>query len=148
MMELILGPWAWYVVGPLITVLMVTMFYFGKTFGVSSNFRTICAIGGAGKYSEFFRFDWKSQVWNLVFIFGTAIGGFIGKYYLSNYNTIEIAEGTKASLMTFGISNEEQGKKLNGGLSYWKESFGAHILTQDFYEVQTKNYTKLEQVIL
>jgi len=48
----------------------------------------------------------------------------------------------------FGISNEEQGKKLNGGLSYWKESFGAHILTQDFYEVQTKNYTKLEQVIL
>lgn len=109
MMELILGPWAWYVVGPLITVLMVTMFYFGKTFGVSSNFRTICAIGGAGKYSEFFRFDWKSQVWNLVFIFGTAIGGFIGKYYLSNYNTIEIAEGTKASLMTFGISNEDQG---------------------------------------
>jgi hypothetical protein len=25
----------------------------------------------------------------------------------------------------FGISNEEQGKKLNEGLSYWKESFGA-----------------------
>ena len=47
----------------------------------------------------------------------------------------------------FGISNEEQGMKLNGGLSYWKESFGAYILTQDFYEVETKNYTKLEQVI-
>lgn len=48
----------------------------------------------------------------------------------------------------FGISNEEQGKKLNGGLSYWKESFGSKILTQDFYEVQTKNYSKLTEVIL
>ena len=48
----------------------------------------------------------------------------------------------------FGISNEEQGRKLNGGLSYWKESFGSQIVTQDFYEVQTKNYTKLDQVIV
>jgi hypothetical protein len=48
----------------------------------------------------------------------------------------------------FGISNEEQGRKLNGGLSYWKESFGAQVLTQDFYEVETKNYEKLEQVII
>ena len=47
----------------------------------------------------------------------------------------------------FGISNEEQGRKLNGGLSYWKESFGANIVTQDFYEVDTANFTKLEQVI-
>lgn len=48
----------------------------------------------------------------------------------------------------FGISNEDQGKKLNAGLSYWKESFGANILTQDFYKVKTKNYVKLNQVIL
>lgn len=47
----------------------------------------------------------------------------------------------------FGTSNEEHGRKLNGGLSYWKQSFGANILTQDFYEVQTENYSKLEQVI-
>jgi hypothetical protein len=48
----------------------------------------------------------------------------------------------------FGISNEDQGKKLNNGLSYWKESFGASTIVQDFYEVQTSNYKLLENVIL
>jgi hypothetical protein len=44
----------------------------------------------------------------------------------------------------FGISNESQGKKLNDGLSYWKESFGASTIVHDFYEVETKNYAKLD----
>jgi hypothetical protein len=44
----------------------------------------------------------------------------------------------------FGISNEAQGKKLNDGLSYWKESFGASTIVHDFYEVETKNYDKLD----
>lgn len=43
----------------------------------------------------------------------------------------------------FGISNESQGKKLNEGLSYWKESFGASTIVHDFYEIETANYTKL-----
>lgn len=43
----------------------------------------------------------------------------------------------------FGISNEAQGKKLNDGLSYWKESFGASTIIHDFYEVETTNYVKL-----
>jgi len=43
----------------------------------------------------------------------------------------------------FGISNESQGKKLNDGLSYWKESFGASTIIHDFYEVETANYVKL-----
>jgi hypothetical protein len=43
----------------------------------------------------------------------------------------------------FGISNESQGKKLNDGLSYWKESFGASTIVHDFYEVGTANYVKL-----
>lgn len=46
----------------------------------------------------------------------------------------------------FGISNEDQGKKLNQGLSYWKESFGANISVQDYYEVSTANAHLLENV--
>lgn len=46
----------------------------------------------------------------------------------------------------FGISNENQGKKLNQGLSYWKESFGANISVQDYYEVSTANAHLLENV--
>lgn len=48
----------------------------------------------------------------------------------------------------FGISNEDQGKKLNGGLSFWKESFGASTVIQDFYEIATSNYTLLDNVLL
>jgi hypothetical protein len=48
----------------------------------------------------------------------------------------------------FGISNESQGKKLNEGLSYWKEGFGASTIVHDFYEVKTANYSKLDNVII
>ena len=48
----------------------------------------------------------------------------------------------------FGISNEAQGRKLNSGLSYWKESFGASTLVHDFYVVQTSNSHLLEKVLL
>ncbi|TRX42151.1 GNAT family N-acetyltransferase [Flavobacterium restrictum] len=48
----------------------------------------------------------------------------------------------------FGISNEDQGQKLNEGLSYWKESFGASTLVQDCYEVKTANYSALETVLI
>lgn len=48
----------------------------------------------------------------------------------------------------FGISNEENGKKLNTGLLFWKESFGAKTVVQNFYEVATKNYTTLDTVLI
>lgn len=48
----------------------------------------------------------------------------------------------------FGISNENQGKNINQGLQYWKETFGAGTFCQDFYEVETKNYVKLNQVFI
>jgi hypothetical protein len=48
----------------------------------------------------------------------------------------------------FGISNENQGRSLNDGLSYWKESFGANIIVQDFYEVETANYNLLDTVLI
>ncbi|WP_010136949.1 GNAT family N-acetyltransferase [Ochrovirga pacifica] len=48
----------------------------------------------------------------------------------------------------FGISNEAHGTKVNTGLMYWKESFGARTVTQDFYSVETENYQLLNQVLL
>ncbi|AOW09569.1 GNAT family N-acetyltransferase [Flavobacterium gilvum] len=46
----------------------------------------------------------------------------------------------------FGTSNENQGKILNKGLSFWKESFGASTVIQDYYEVTTSNFYKLVNV--
>ncbi|HMI08725.1 MAG TPA: hypothetical protein VK528_14335 [Flavobacterium sp.] len=48
----------------------------------------------------------------------------------------------------FGISNENQGKNLNGGLLYWKETFGSRIIVQDFYEVETAGFARLETIVI
>ena len=48
----------------------------------------------------------------------------------------------------FGISNEEQGRKLNQGLIFWKESFGASTITHDFYEADTANHNLLASAII
>ena len=48
----------------------------------------------------------------------------------------------------FGISNENQGQNINEGLLYWKESFGARTITQDFYSLHTANHNLLDAVLL
>ena len=76
-MEYILKPWPWFISGPLIALVMFSLLIFGKQFGMSSNLRTLCSIGGAGKIVDFFKFDWKSSLWNL--------RGGIGCYYWGLY---------------------------------------------------------------
>ncbi len=48
----------------------------------------------------------------------------------------------------FGISNENQGKNINKGLQFWKESFGARTIVQNFYEIETKNYSLLDTILI
>ncbi len=48
----------------------------------------------------------------------------------------------------FGISNENHGQNINQGLLFWKEGFGARTIIQNFYEIETKNYTLLENVLI
>lgn len=104
-MELILNPWPWYVSGPLIALIMALLLYFGKTFGMSANLRTICAIGGAGKYSNFFKINWRDYSWNLVVVLGAIIGGFIAVQFLSNDSTTNLNPTTILELEAFGFSN-------------------------------------------
>lgn len=107
-MEYILQPWPWYVSGPLIALVMFLLLYFGRTFGMSSNLRTLCSIGGAGKNVEFFKFDWKSQRWNLVVVLGAVVGGFIAHHFLSNPINIDLSENTVKDLNALGFENVGQ----------------------------------------
>ncbi|TXE10131.1 YeeE/YedE family protein [Seonamhaeicola algicola] len=121
-MESILNPWPWYVSGPLIALIMALLLYFGKTFGMSSNLRTMCSAFGADKFADFFRFDWKAQKWNLTVVLGAIIGGYIAVNFLSN--------GTPTNLNTTTISElQNLGFKNAGTTLVPKEMYGLDALT-------------------
>ncbi|MEM1002444.1 MAG: YeeE/YedE thiosulfate transporter family protein [Bacteroidota bacterium] len=109
-MDVIMQPWPWYVSGPCIALVMFLLLYFGRTFGMSSNLRTLCAIGGAGKKVPFFNFDWHSQKWNLVVVLGAVIGGYIAHFHLSVATDIALSESTVSNLSELGFDNA--GKSL------------------------------------
>lgn len=98
-------PWPWYISGPCIAIVMFSLLYFGKTFGMSSSLRTLCAIGGAGKHLKFFQMDWRSQKWNLIVVVGAILGGFIGHNILSNPIAIDLSPETIADLKVLGFEN-------------------------------------------
>lgn len=104
-MEFIAQPWAWYVGGPIIAFVMFLLFYFGERFGVSSNLETFCSIGGAGKYVDYFKIDWKQNTWNLIFITGAIVGGFIASNFLSPSDAVALNPQTVQDLADIGIQN-------------------------------------------
>ena len=104
-MHYILNPWPWYVSGPLIALVMALLLYFGKTFGMSSNLRTMCSIAGAGKFTDFFKFNWKDQIWNLTVVLGSLIGGFIAVKFLSNDSGTDLNPTTITELENMGFNN-------------------------------------------
>ena len=121
-MELIFNPWPWYIAGPIISFVMLFLILFGKTFGMSSNLRTICSIAGAGKYSDFFKFDWKLQIWNLVVILGAIIGGYIAHNFMTLDQSIELNTKTIENLKSLGI--------VDAGSSFMPDQlFGVQVLS-------------------
>jgi len=105
MLEFISQPWSWWVSGTLIAGTMFLLLFFGQSFGFSSNLRTICAAAGGGKFVKFFDFNWRSQLWNIVFLLGAILGGFIVKQFLSNGEPVAISQNTITDLAALGISS-------------------------------------------
>lgn len=104
MKEFITQPWSWWFSGIMIAAIMFFLLYFGRSFGFSSNLRTICAMSGAGKKVKFFDFDWKTQSWNLVFLVGALLGGFISRQFLSADLPVEISQATINDLNQLGMA--------------------------------------------
>jgi uncharacterized membrane protein YedE/YeeE len=78
-----MGPWPWYVGGPLIGLFVPALLIWGnRQFGISNNLRHICAALAPGDV-QFFRYDWKHDgLWNLTFLAGVFIGGFVAARWL------------------------------------------------------------------
>ncbi len=105
--EFISQPWHWAVSGVMIVLVMYLLLWFGGEFGVSSNLRTMCATGGAGKKYDFFKFNWRDQLWNLAFIGGAIIGGFIAVNFLASPEPVQISAATQTYLQSVGIATPQ-----------------------------------------
>lgn len=105
MIEFLTGTWPWWFSGIFISATMFALLYFGQSFGFSSNLRTICSAAGMGKMSPFFNFNWKSQIWNLVFLVGALVGGFIANQFLSSNSVFEVSTKTVADLKELGFAS-------------------------------------------
>ncbi len=103
MLEFLQGAWPWYFSGPMIALVMLLLLWVGGSFGVSSTLRSLCTIGGAGKHVEFFKFDWKTQQWNLVFVLGAILGGYLAGVAWPNSQALELSAATVQDLQTLGI---------------------------------------------
>ena len=103
MIEIISQPWPWYISGFMIALVMFLLLKAGGEFGVSSNLRSMCTLAGAGKFSNFFNFDWRSQIWNLVFVIGAIVGGYLAATVFKNPQIINLSDSTLTSLNQYQI---------------------------------------------
>ena len=107
MLEWIKQPWPWYVAGPLIGLTVPLLLILGnRTFGISSSLRHICAACMPANL-PFFKYDWKKESWNLFFVAGVLIGGFIAANYLSTTTPLVVNPKLVEEMAGYGITNYE-----------------------------------------
>ena len=107
MLEWIKQPWPWYVAGPLIGLTVPLLLILGnRTFGISSSLRHICAACMPANL-PFFKYDWKKESWNLFFVAGVLIGGFIAANYLCTTTPLVVNPKLVEEMAGYGITNYE-----------------------------------------
>lgn len=106
MFDFLYDPWPWYVAGPIIGLTVpILLLLGGKMFGVSANLRHVCAACNFGNV-EFFNYDWKTAgKWNLTFLVGSVLGGFLGGYVFANPDPIALSMNTVNDLQSLGIQD-------------------------------------------
>lgn len=96
--EMLSQPWHWSVSGAAIAFILFLMIWMGRSFGVSTAFRNICSMAGAGKKYDFFNIDIKDEYWRIVFVIGALTGGILAAQFLPSPEAADISEATIAHL--------------------------------------------------
>jgi uncharacterized membrane protein YedE/YeeE len=103
MQHLLSGPWPWYVVGPIIgLVVPLLLILDNRHFGISANLRHICAACFPAGI-PFFSYNWRKEMWNLFFIGGAFIGGLIAAFLLANPDPISVNPNLVTELSQYNI---------------------------------------------
>lgn len=119
--EWISQPWPWYVAGPLIGLTVPVLLLVGnKSFGISSSLRHVCAMCVPANI-PFFTYNWKKEMWNIVFVVGVLVGGFVATAFFSNPDAIVVAESTQQDLAALGIT--DYSKLMPAEIFSWENLF-------------------------
>jgi uncharacterized membrane protein YedE/YeeE len=115
-MELLYKPWPWYLAGPVIGLTVPLLLWMGnKRLGISSTLRHVCAACLPAKI-PLFNYDWKKEIWSLLFAGGLFVGGLIGGWFFANPEPVAISSTTAAYFSSFGII---QSNKLMPDIFSW-----------------------------
>lgn len=99
-------PWPWYIAGPLIGLMVPALLLLGnRMLGVSSSLRDICAACVPAQI-PFLQYDWKKHSWNLFFVAGILLGGFIAGDLFRNPLPVAISHNTINDLRAMGVNTE------------------------------------------
>jgi len=105
MIEFISQSWPWYVAGPAIGLMVpLLLLVLNKSFGVSSSLRHFCAMCSISK-ADYFKYRWKKESWNLLFVFGIFLGALCVAEYLPTNELVGISDATVTKLISLGITD-------------------------------------------
>lgn len=97
-------PWPWYVAGPLIGLVIILLQWIdNKPLAASASYRHVCSAAFPNGIPFLINYNWKSESWNLFFVAGITIGGFVAGNILSPPANIAISHETTAQLQSTGI---------------------------------------------
>jgi len=94
-MDILTGPWPWYVVGPLIGLVVPALLLLGsKRFDISVNLQTMCGVH-----------SWRDEAWNMAMLAGIFLGGVLVATFMQNPDPVAISEATRQDLALLGITD-------------------------------------------
>lgn len=104
-LEILANPWPWYIGGPLLGLTVPALLILGnKVFGISSSLRHICAACIPANI-QFFKYDWRQESWNLIFVSGIFVGGIVTGTLLKSPDPMVVHENLQTELQSYGITN-------------------------------------------
>ena len=97
-------PWPWYIVGPLMGATIPLLLFWGnKMLGASSSLQHLCAI--VPNKIEYFQYDFKTGMWNILFAIGVMIGAALTYYFLYDTDVVAISKATQEDLLELGLTD-------------------------------------------